>query len=62
MIRLAMIDEKGQIVAPKDVPTAMELLQLVEQARNVIRDCESLERERRRKTPATGTGQAPYLS
>ena len=62
MIRLAIIDPEGQIVAPKDVATAMELLNLVEQARGIIRTCESLAREKGPKPPSAGAGLVPYLT
>jgi hypothetical protein len=59
MIRLAIIDEKGKILSPKDVATVAELLPLVEQARQIIRDCELQARERG-KQHGPGTGTVPY--
>ena len=62
MLRLAIIDSEGKIVPSKDVPTAFELLALVDQARNVIRDCERLVQQLKPKNMGPGTGQIPYLS
>jgi hypothetical protein len=59
MIRLAIIDQDGKVVLPKDVATAAELLTLVEQARTVIRECERLAREQGSKS-GPGTGTVPY--
>jgi hypothetical protein len=59
MIRLAIIDQDGKVVLPKDVATVAELLPLVEQARQLIRDCERLAREHGPKT-GPGTGIVPY--
>jgi hypothetical protein len=43
MLRLAIVDQDGKFVLPKDVATAAELLTLVEQAKSLIRDCEHLD-------------------
>ena len=59
MIRLAIIDQDGKVVLPKDVSTVAELLPLVEQARQLIRDCERLVREQG-KVNGPGTGTVPY--
>ena len=61
MIRLAIINSDGKVWAPKDVPTAAELLAIVEQARNLIRECERLSHEKGNKSHAPGSGQVPYL-
>ena len=62
MLRLAIIDSEGKVVAPKDVPTAFELLALVDQARNVIRDCERLAQQMKAKNAGPAAGHVPYLS
>jgi hypothetical protein len=62
MIRLAIIDQDGHVLLPKDVATAAELLALVEQAKTVIRDCERLVQQKGPKSQAAGTGHVPYLS
>ena len=61
MLRLAIINPEGKIVAAKDVPTAAELVALVEQARTVIRDCERLVQQLKNKSGAPAAGQVPYL-
>jgi hypothetical protein len=62
MLRLAIIDSEGKIVAPKDVPTAAELVALAEQARNVIRECERLAQQAKAKNTGASAGNVPYLS
>ena len=62
MIRLAIIDENGKVLLPKDVSSAAELVKLVDQARNLIRECERLAREAGPKGAATGRGHVPYLT
>jgi hypothetical protein len=62
MIRLAIIDQEGKVLSLKDVPTAAELLHLAEQARNIIRECEQLARDRGTKGPANKQGGMPYLT
>jgi bifunctional ADP-heptose synthase (sugar kinase/adenylyltransferase) len=62
MLRLAVIDADGHIVAAKDVPTAAELVTLAEQAKAVIRECERLAQLKKGGTPGPGSGTAPYSS
>jgi hypothetical protein len=62
MVRLAIIDQDGKVLLPKDVASAAELLTLVEQARGVIRECERMAWQRRPSSPAPCAGQIPYLS
>jgi hypothetical protein len=59
MVKLAIVNQDGKVVQPQDVASATELVQLVEQARNMIRDCERLARERGPKH-GPGTGTTPY--
>ena len=62
MLRLAIVDQNGKIVAAAEVPTAAELLALADQARAVIRDCERLAQQLKAKSGASGAGNVPYLS
>jgi hypothetical protein len=62
MVRLAILDQDGKHVTPQSVPTAKELLALVEQARNLIRDCERLARQVDGKSGDSTKHQVPYLS
>jgi len=62
MTRLAILDQDGKVLSPKDVASAADLLALVEQARKMIRDCELVARQHGPKNQAAGTGQIPYLS
>jgi hypothetical protein len=62
MLRLAIIDQDGKMVAPKDVPTAAELLALAEQARGVIRECERVAQQMKSKSSGAAAGHVPYLS
>ncbi len=59
MIRVVIVDQDGKPVLPKDVATAAELREVVEQSRGLIRDCERLASQ---KDPKAGKGQVPYLS
>jgi hypothetical protein len=61
MVRLAIVNQDGNPVALKDVTTAAELLNLVEQARGVIRECERLARQIGGSS-ASDTRQAPYMT
>ena len=63
MIRLTIVDQNRKVLLPQDVATAAELLALAEQARTMIRDCESLARlHKKAEFAASGSSQAPYLS
>jgi hypothetical protein len=62
MIRLAIVDHEGKTVALKDIATADDLLQIVEQARNLIRDCDQLMRQHAPQNLSAGSGKTPYLS
>jgi hypothetical protein len=62
MIRLTIVNQDGKTLSLKEVPTAADLLALAEQARNMIRDCERLAREKETKPRAAGSGTAPYLT
>jgi hypothetical protein len=59
MIRVAIVDQDGKTVLPKDLPTAAELRNVAEQAKGLIRDCERLAAQ---KDPKTAKGEVPYLS
>ena len=59
MIRLTIVDQNGKVLLPKDVSNAAELLALVEQARTLIRDCESLARQyKKTEIPTSESRQA----
>lgn len=58
MVRLAIIDKDGKTVLPKDLATAGELRQVVDQARNLIRECEQLAQLKGPKAQGQGV---PYL-
>ena len=62
MLRLAIVDQDGKIVAPNDVPTALELLSLADQARKVIRECERLAQQIKTKSVGPGPASVPYVS
>jgi hypothetical protein len=57
MIRVAIVNEKGKVLKPDELPTAAELQQAVEQARNLIRECERLAAA---KAPQQAVRRAPY--
>jgi hypothetical protein len=57
MIRVAIINDEGKIVSPAELSTATELQQAVEQARNLIRECDRLAQS---KQPTRQAGRAPY--
>jgi len=57
LIRVAIVTSEGQILKPEELPTATELQQAVEQARNLIRDCERLAELKR---PPRGPSRVPY--
>ena len=61
MIRVAIVDQDGKPVLPKDVSTAAELREVVEQARGLIRDCERLSQLKDPKGRGA-KGDVPYLT
>ena len=61
MIRVALLNADDKIISVADLSTATELQQVVEQARNLIRDCERIAYARNPKTSAPKS-QTPYLS
>jgi len=62
MVRLAILDQDGKHLTPQDVPTAKELLTLVEQARSVMQVCERLAQQIVAKRGASQQHQIPYMS
>ncbi len=62
MVRLAIVDQNGKVVELKDVPSAVELLALAQQARGLIRDCERLAQPVQPKGSTPRAGQVPYAS
>jgi hypothetical protein len=59
MLRVAIITTEGKILKPQDLSTATELQQAVEQARNLIRECERLAAS---KMPPQPVRKVPYSS
>lgn len=57
MIRVAIVTAEGKIIKPAELTTATELQQAVEQARNLIRECERLAVA---KMPPQAARKAPY--
>jgi hypothetical protein len=60
MLRLAITDPAGHVIAAKDVTSAAELMSLAEQARAVIRECERLAHAMQTTSQGGLTRQAPY--
>jgi hypothetical protein len=62
MIRVAIVDQDGKVLSPKDLATAVELREVARQAGGLIRDCERLAKLKDPKAPATKPqGGVPYL-
>lgn len=57
MIRVAIVAADGKILKPAELATAVELQQAVEQARNLIRECERLATT---KLPPQAVRKVPY--
>ena len=57
MLRVAIVTTEGKILKPQDLSTAAELQQAVEQARQLIRECERLATS---KMPAQSAPKVPY--
>jgi hypothetical protein len=57
MSRVAIVTAEGKILKPEELSTAAELQQVVEQARNLIRECERLAVS---KMPPQPVRRAPY--
>jgi hypothetical protein len=62
MIRVAIITPDGKPIPPQEIATATELGEAVEQARRLIRDCESVARLKAPSAQKPGTGAVPYLN
>jgi hypothetical protein len=61
MIRVAILNAEGKPISPTDLTTLTEIQQVVEQARNIIRDCERLAYDRNPKT-ANPQIKTPYMT
>ena len=59
MVRLAIVDSDGKHLNAKEIPSAVDLVSIAEQARTVIRDCEQLARDMRPRQ-LNGSGRVPY--
>jgi hypothetical protein len=57
MVRVAIVTTEGKILKPQDLSTAVELQQAVEQARQLIRECERLAAS---KMPPRAASKVPY--
>jgi len=57
MLRVAIVTAEGKILSPNDLSTAAELQQAIEQARNLIRECERVAIS---KMPPQAVRKAPY--
>jgi hypothetical protein len=57
VLRVAIVTTDGRLLKPEDVPTAVELQRAIEQARNLIRECERLAVA---KAPAQAAPKVPY--
>jgi hypothetical protein len=57
MLRVAIVTTEGKILKPQDLSTDTELQQAVEQARQLIRECERLATS---KMPAKAAPKVPY--
>ena len=62
MIRVTIITPDGRPIATQEIATAMELGEAIEQARRLIRDCESVARLKAPSAHKAGTGAVPYLN
>jgi hypothetical protein len=62
MIRLAVLTSEGKPILPAALTSATELRQVVEQARNLIRECDRVLSQMTPKNDAAKTGQVPYTS
>lgn len=62
MMRLVILDSDGKVRSPKDLDSAAQLLALVEQARNLVRECERLAQQKSKTSVAPGSGKVPYSS
>ena len=60
MIRVVIMDPKGKVLLPAEVPMAADLREVVEQARQLIRECENLTQVQKPKSQ--GGGGTPYLT
>jgi len=57
MIRVTIVTAQGRILKPEELQTAVELQQAVEQARNLIRDCDRVAAS---KMPRQSVRIVPY--
>jgi hypothetical protein len=60
MVRLAILDRDGKTLTVKDLGSAAELTSVVEQARNIIRECERLADQLARAAGQAAAGRVPY--
>jgi len=58
MIRLTLVDHAGNAITPDDLTTAADLLEAVERARTLIRECDRLSQVKFPKKAGSGF---PYV-
>ncbi|MCI0358320.1 MAG: hypothetical protein L0211_07550 [Planctomycetaceae bacterium] len=57
MIRLTLVDEKGNVLSPENLATIAELREAQDRARMLIRECERLMDQ---KSPKKAGARVPY--
>jgi hypothetical protein len=62
MIRVAIVDQSGKVLLPKDLATAAELKEAAAQAKALIQDCERLAQLKEPKVAAPRKGGLPYMT
>ena len=62
MIRVIIVDQAGKTISAPDLTTAAELREAVEQAKQLIRECERIAQQHAPPGRQQGTGVIPYLT
>jgi len=62
VIKLAIIGADGKHLSPQDLTTATELVEAVEKARTLIRECERLAQQKKSPQGAPAGSNVPYSS
>jgi hypothetical protein len=60
MIRVVIVNSEGKQMSLEELSTAAELQQVVNQARNLIRDCERLAHAKGPQQSTASAHKAPY--
>lgn len=61
MIHVTLTDDAGKVLSPKQLATKADYLEVMDKARNLLRECDRLMDERFPKAP-NPQGGMPYLS